>query len=239
MKEPGLGSGFFMSGSLAPRHKPRHAVQMTEKDLTSGLEKAYALDSADAVRDLYRDWAVSYDADFVERLGYIYPRLVAEVYAAQAGGGDRPVLDIGCGSGAVAEAMAGDLAVDGLDLSPEMLAVAGAKGIYRGLIEGDLLAALPIADASYGGLVSAGTFTHGHVGPQALPELLRVAKPGALFCLGINAQHFAAHGFGDAFDGLAAAGEIVGLRYEDRPIYAGEAHDHAGDRALIAVFRRG
>ena len=208
------------------------------KDLTSGLETAYALNSAQAVRELYRDWAVSYDADFIERLGYIYPGLVAGIYAANAGAADQPVLDIGCGSGAVAEAMPRDVTVDGLDLSPEMLAVAAGKQVYRALIEGDLLGTLPIADASYGGLVSAGTFTHGHVGPQALPELLRVAKPDALFCLGINAQHFVAHGFGDAFDGLSTAGKIADLRYEDRPIYESDAHDHAGDRALIAVFRR-
>lgn len=213
---------------------------MTDPDLDS----AYALSSPDDVRALYRTWATTYDSDFIERMGYVYPHKVAEAFARQGHGGDTgAMLDIGCGSGAVAEAMRGRMGaqtptMDGLDLSPEMLAVAGEKGLYRHVIEGDLLGKLPIADARYDALVSAGTFTHGHVGPAALPELLRIARSGALFCLGINGAWFEAHGFGAAFDALASEGAITGLAYADSPIYADAEHDHAGDRALIAVFRK-
>lgn len=207
---------------------------------TPDVNAAYALESADDVKALYRDWAGTYDADFVAAMGYVYPREVARVFGARRGAGDTPVLDIGCGSGAVAQVMrSSDGPVDGLDLSPEMLDVARGKGLYRTLIEGDLLGQLPIANGTYGALLSAGTFTHGHVGPDALNEVLRVARSGALLCLGINGAHFEAHGFGAAFAMLAEAARITPPDYVDCPVYASdEAHDHDDVRALVAVFHK-
>jgi len=201
------------------------------------VDAAYALDGAEDVKALYRDWAATYDADFVQAMGYVYPREVARVFAERRGAEDMPVLDIGCGSGAVAQAV-GTVEMDGLDLSPEMLEVAMAKGLYRRTIEGDLLGRVPIADGTYGALLSAGTFTHGHVGPDALGEVVRVGRTGALLCLGINGAHFEAHGFGAAFTRLAEAGQITAPDYVDCPVYEKGAHDHGSVRALVAVFRK-
>ena len=204
------------------------------------VDTAYALDSVEDVKALYRDWATTYDADFVAAMGYVYPREVARVFLARRGDGDVPVLDVGCGSGAVAEAVAAlaPTPMDGLDLSPEMLAIAGGKGLYERTVEGDLLGRLPIPDGAYGALLSAGTFTHGHVGPAALGEVLRIARPGALLCLGINGAHFEAHGFGAAFAQLAQAGRITVPEYVDCPVYEGGQHRHGDVRALVAVFRK-
>ena len=59
--------------------------------------------------------------------------------------------------------------VDELGISPEMLAKAARKGIYRKLLVTDLTTDLPVASGFYSGLVSSGTFTIGHVGPEVLP----------------------------------------------------------------------
>ncbi len=204
------------------------------------VDAAYALTSREDVKSLYRDWAETYDADFIAAMGYVYPREVAQIFIDRRREGDTPILDIGCGSGAVAEAVAALVTapIDGLDLSPEMLRVAEAKGIYGRAIEGDVLSRVPIPDDTYGGLLSAGTFTHGHVGPEALGEVLRVARSGALFCLGINGAHFDAHGFGTAFERLAAAGRITAPDFVDCPVYGNESHTHGTTRALVAVFRK-
>jgi len=203
-------------------------------DETPRLGSAYALEGTAQVKALYRDWATTYDADFIERMGYAMPRIVAEVFKRE--GGIGPVLDVGCGSGAVGVELAGQR-VDGLDLSPEMLAVALEKGVYTQLIEGDLLGTLPLQDGQYRGVISAGTFTHGHVGPEALGELVRVSAAGALFILGINAEHFASHGFDAAVAALTEAGKIGEVTLEDHAIYEAD-HERAGDRALVAIFRR-
>lgn len=204
------------------------------------LDGAYSLRTPEDNARYYDAWAARYDAEFADSHGYVYPQAVARAFAAAAGPQDAPVLDIGAGTGLVGLALraAGVAApVDGLDISPGMLALAAAKGACRATIEADLTAALPIADAVYGGLVSSGTFTHGHVGPVCLPELLRVARPGALWVLGIHAGVFDTAGFGSAFASLVAEGCITPVDFRRVAIYAGAAHDHAEDRALVAVFR--
>ena len=201
---------------------------------TPRLGSAYALEGVEQVKTLYRDWATTYDADFIERMGYAMPRIVAEVFIRVGGVG--PVLDVGCGSGAVGVELAG-YRIDGLDLSPEMLAVAVEKGVYTRLIEGDLLKVLPLDSGGYRGIISAGTFTHGHVGPEALDELVRVSAPGATFCLGINAEHFETHGFATKFTALRDSGFIGEVTLEDHPIYEAD-HERSADRAVVAIFLR-
>jgi SAM-dependent methyltransferase len=133
--------------------------------------------------------------------------------------------------------MRGAFALDGLDISADMLAVAAKKGLYRKTIVADLSGTLNLPDSSYGAVVSSGTFTHGHVGPDALDELLRIAKPGAIFVLSINAEHFDARGFGTKFTQLGPS--IRDLTHRTVDIY-GESADaaHRQDQALIAVFRK-
>jgi|TARA_B100001964_G_scaffold29822_1_gene30652 ubiquinone/menaquinone biosynthesis C-methylase UbiE len=80
-----------------------------------------------------------------------------------------------------------------------MLKQAKLKGCYTSLIEADVTKKIPLKNNSIGAVVSAGTFTHGHVGPDALDELLRIAKPGGLFVLSINSKVFIKGGFQEKF----------------------------------------
>ena len=204
---------------------------------TEKLEGAYKLKTPADNIGYYKDFAETYDTDFAAGMGYVYPREVARAFLSEAGPEDRPVLDLGAGTGLVAEHM-GDLPVDGIDISWEMLAKAEAKGLYRERIVADLTKPLAIPDGAYGGFVSAGTFTHGHVGPEVLDELMRIAKPEALFAIGINLQVFDGAGFGSAFARAVAADRVTPLDFRDVPIYEGATHEHAGDRGIVAVFRR-
>lgn len=201
------------------------------------LDAAYALETPDDNRALYADWASSYDSGFARDMDYQLPYHVAGLFLAS--GAKGPVLDVGAGTGLVGEAIAAHAGydVDALDLSAEMLAVAASKGVYRATIEGDLTARLPIEDSTYASVISSGTFTHGHVGPDALDELLRVAASGAQFVLSINAEHWDARGFAAKFDELEPhidAFEVVTV-----PIYGESApEDHRDDKGHIAVFRK-
>ncbi len=213
------------------------------------LKDAYALRTPEDSVRLYRDWAADYDRTFADAHGYVAPREIARAYLDEVGpdagteAGTRegpeldPVLDVGAGTGLVAEHLGG-LTVDAIDISQEMLDVAGAKGLYRRCIRADLTGPLDIADGAYAGFVSAGTFTHGHVGPACLPELMRIARQGAVFALSINAQAFDEARFGSAFAGLVADGTISPVRFRRAPIYEGAMHEHANDAMLVALFRR-
>ena len=63
----------------------------------------------------------------------------------------------------------------------------------------DVTKNIPLKSNSVGAVVSAGTFTHGHVGPEVFDELLRIAKPGGLFVLSINSKVFVKGGFQEKF----------------------------------------
>ena len=206
-----------------------------------GLDDAYAVETPDDNRRLYAQWASTYDSEFLQTQGYVYDRNVAAAYVAM--GGSEPVLDLGCGTGAVGIALMGlgvDI-VDGLDISPEMLEQAAAKRVddrpvYRSLVVGDLLAGIEIEDGAYAGVVSAGTFTHGHVGPSALTETIRVGAAGCRFALGVNAEHYEQLGFADALRGFTADGVISDLAHQDVAIYEKNDTEHGSDLARVVTF---
>lgn len=201
------------------------------------LDGAYSLRTPDDSVRHYRDWADRYDRDFAAGMDYRSPAAVAAAFAARCGQG--PVLDIGVGTGLVAEALAreGIGPVDGIDISAEMLAIATAKSVYRKTILADLTRTLPIENSVYSGLISAGTFTHGHVGPEAFGELLRVARPGAVFAVTVHAAVYERGGFATAFQRLSD--RIEGFRTEPFRIYGpGADGAHAQDSGWIVSFAR-
>ena len=207
---------------------------MTKPD----LDAAYGLQTPEDSKKLYADWAKTYDDGFVAGTDYRLPQLVALILT-EVIEGQGPVLDVGAGTGQVAQhfPLRGSVAMDALDISPDMLAVATRKGLYRSCIIGDLTGRLDIPDDTYGALVSSGTFTHGHVGPDALEELLRIARRGAVFVLAVNAAHFEARGFAAKFAQLAT--RITDLDQRMVNIYGPDAPEaHRDDQAQVAVFRK-
>ncbi len=201
------------------------------------LDAAYALRTPEDSVRYYRDWAQRYDREFAEEMGYQSPHAVVGLFAALGGAG--PVLDVGAGTGLVGEALSRHRIgpIDGVDISDDMLMIAEAKGIYRSVIRADLTRRLPLLSAVYAGCVSAGTFTEGHVGPDAFDELLRVAAPGALFVLTVHAAVYEAGGFAARFAGFAS--DILGFRTEPFRIYGARATgDHADDTGWLVSFRK-
>lgn len=199
------------------------------------LDEAYEIDGPEDARKMYGDWAATYDDSFGRAWGYIAPREIAAILKEELAD-DVAILDAGAGTGLVGAHLQG-LCVDAFDITPEMLEQAKAKGLYRDYILGDLTKPIDIADASYGAVISCGTFTHGHVGPECLPELLRITKPGALFVCGTIPAVLDGAGFGSALAKLVALGQIEPVRYRDIAIYEGAAHPHKDDRGLVIVFR--
>ncbi|MEL6550682.1 MAG: class I SAM-dependent methyltransferase [Pseudomonadota bacterium] len=201
-----------------------------------GLDAAYGLHGPEDVKALYRDWAGTYDTGFVAERGYVLHEVVAAGFVAAGGAG--PVLDVGAGTGLVGAALArrGLGPLHATDISAPMLAEAEAKGCYADLFEADITQPLACANSTYGGVVSAGTFTLGHLGPDPLAELVRITRPGGVLAIAVNAVHYEAAGFAAA---LAALGpRITGLATHSIRIYAEDAaHDHAADLGLLVTFR--
>ncbi|SLN10512.1 hypothetical protein TRL7639_00009 [Falsiruegeria litorea R37] len=202
------------------------------------LHSAYALETPDDHKRLYAEWAGDYDDSFAAREDYQLHIHTARAFVGA--GGQGPVLDVGAGTGLCGGVLAG-LGVgpiDATDISAEMLDQAMRKDIYRDAIEADLNDGIPVPRESYSGIVSSGTFTHGHVGPEVIPALLRVARHGAQFALSINAKHFETQGFSDALKALDGD-KIHNLSLPQVRIYgdlaAGENKD---DTAFVALFEK-
>lgn len=210
---------------------------MPEPDLSSAL----TLNSPEACLALYRAWAETYDQGFASGMAYLLPSHVAAAFVSA--GGNGPVLDVGAGTGLLAERLR-EMGVvgpfDAVDFSADMLTQAASKGVYRNLLRADIT--LPIdLPRHYCGIVSSGTFTAGHVGPEALPHLLDLALPGAQFVLSVNLRVWTQMGFDTALTALQGAGRIAGLHLIEVEIYGSEAATldptHAADRARLVMFR--
>lgn len=202
------------------------------------LEGAYALQTPRDNVVYYRDFASHYDASFADAMGYVYPCIVADALAA-ADYPAGPILDIGCGTGLVAAALRArgvTRAIDGVDLSPEMLAQAATKTLYQNLFELDLTGDLASLPNGYAALVSAGTFTHGHIGPAPLAKLIEHCQSGATAVIGINAVHFKALSFAPMLDDLRAQNRISQPVMREVKIFEGADDTHAEDTAFVLCF---
>ena len=201
------------------------------------LSRAYAIRTPEDCARIYADWAASYDDGFARDMDYRLPAHVAAAFLAH--GGEGPVLDVGAGTGLLGQALRAQGfadVIDGVDLSPGMLAKAREKGIYRRLFEADVT--LPMPSGGWRGLVSSGTFTHGHVGPGAIGGLIDAVERGALLVLSVNMGIWISHGFDAALDALSS--RIAPPLLIEVSIYGPAVADaaHAADRARIVLLRK-
>ena len=205
-------------------------------DDSPSLKAAYALSSVDDNRRLYAAWSKDYDQEFAVDMDYILPQHVAQLFVEH--GGNGPVLDVGAGTGLLGQVLYDHCRpIDALDLSQEMLDAAAQKSIYRHLDAADVTVPIKQLGRLYDGVVSSGTFTHGHVGSDAIDNLLPLAHDEALFCLSINKHHWAEKCFQTKFESLRP--KIQNLTFVEVPIYGASATGpNRDDVAIIAIFRK-
>ena len=163
------------------------------------LRRAYALSGASSAKELYDVWALRYDGNLRD-LNYESPQRAVDALVSTVSkthlsskAGKFEILDAGCGTGQVGSCLMQSslglkCVVDGLDISPGMLAVARDKQIYRNLMAGDLCERIDRPDESYDFVLCVGTLTKGHVGPDAVKELVRVTKKAGLLVATVHAE---------------------------------------------------
>lgn len=209
------------------------------------LEKAYSVKTPEDSRKLYAEWASTYNETFIKANDYVYPRTIAQKFDELIPKSDiQAVVDIGCGTGAVGSFLASlrpTLKITGFDISREMLAEAtklkriDGSPVYNDLVEVDLTAELP--KKSFDAMISAGTFTHGHLGPETLTSLIQLVRINGWFAIGINAQHFELRGFAAVLRTANNLGSISTAQFVEEQVY-GPSSPHYGDTTQIAIFSR-
>ncbi|WP_245453210.1 class I SAM-dependent DNA methyltransferase [Aquibium carbonis] len=182
------------------------------------LERVYAATTPGELADAYAAWAASYDRETAE-LGYCLPFLIPGWLARHVPAGAGPVLDAGCGTGLTGPCLTalGYDPVEGLDMSPDMLAIAESRGVYAALKRGTLGEALPWPDDHFAAFVSAGVFTAGHAPAAGLHELVRITRPGGFAVFTVRDVLVDSAGFRATFDDLSATGRWRAV--EESPPY--------------------
>lgn len=176
--------------------------------MSEGLEKVYAASGPEELAQAYALWSNDYDRETLA-LGYCLPFVITGFIARHVTALETPLLDAGCGTGLTGPYLAalGYSCIDGLDMAPRMLAMARARGSYRGLMEGRLGERLPYPDGAYGTVFSTGVFTEGHAPASSLRELARITHSDGHLIFTVRESVFEAKGFRTEVESLCQGGD--------------------------------
>ncbi len=134
-------------------------------DMRAEIERVRAQPRSDAryVRYLFDQFSASYDMRMLRQLHYGAPAILRDLAALVGIPHDAAldILDLGCGTGLAGVAFK-DLAsrLDGIDLSPAMIASAKTRGIYDKLIVGDIERAIGALEQRYDLVLAADTLVY-------------------------------------------------------------------------------
>jgi predicted TPR repeat methyltransferase len=140
------------------------------------------------VQALFDGYAGEFDTHLVQALRYDGPQVIAD-RIAQLGRRFARALDLGCGTGLCAPLLAPVCdAIDGVDLSANMLDQARARGVYDALAQGDLVEHLGATPQRYELAVAADVLIYlGDLGPL-FTGVRRVLAPGGVFAFSVEEE---------------------------------------------------
>ena len=130
---------------------------MEDKGFDQWVGRVYGAESNEDLKRKYDAWAADYDRD-VESVRYNLPALAAGLFGRYVAPDAGEILDAGCGTGLLGEPLhlLRYQGLVGVDLSPEMLARAKARGVYRELQAMDLGARLDFPDDRFAAAAATG-----------------------------------------------------------------------------------
>lgn len=207
------------------------------------IELAYSYSSSSDLRRYYDDSAKEYD-DFADSVRYVLPKKVVDIALEYFGDKPERALDVGCGTGLVGVEAAEkipSLILDGLDISPKMIYEAYEKKrpngnrCYSSLILSDGTREKAVESERYALMLSAGTFTLGHLGPEHLGILLDSLVRDGMAVISIKKDHYENEDFLGWISDADKSGKIstqalITVDSYDNPNYSAES--------VIAVLKK-
>jgi predicted TPR repeat methyltransferase len=139
------------------------------------------------VRALFDSYADGFDEHLVDVLRYRAPQALADALRASGRAPWQSALDLGCGTGLAGVALRPLVArLEGVDLSPTMLARARRRGIYDSLVQADVAAHLQATPGGHDLVVATDVFIYiGDLAP-VFGGVRRVLGPGGVFAFSVE-----------------------------------------------------
>ena len=167
-----------------------------KKDVINKLD-IYKLKTSEELLKYYQDWTDKnkYNKDMVD-WNYTAPQETVLILKKYAFNKNFRILDAGCGTGLVGIELKkyGYSNIEGVDFSQSMLDLV-PQDVYKKNEKVDLNKHLKFKNNTYDVIMCVGTFTYGHVKPQALDELIRITKNKGFICFTINEGIYEEYGF--------------------------------------------
>ena len=150
-----------LQGGVTPAAAPRHYVEQ-----------------------LFDGYAGQFDAH-LQALNYRVPAVLAQ--GLPHGRRFDAALDLGCGTGQCGPLLRPlTAALDGVDLSSNMLARAEELGMYRSLAQADVADHLAATPERYDLVVAADVFIYVGALDAVFAGVVRVLRPGGMFCFSLE-----------------------------------------------------
>ena len=198
-----------------------------------------SLGDSSKVRAYYDGWTKSYEQDVLS-WGYQAPAVAVEFLSSRVEP-EAQILDAGCGTGLVGQALKakGYHDVVGVDLSPDSLDLAAKTQSYRALAEADFTD-LPVnlTDASFGALLSVGVLSYLANVEDVLREFCRVVEPSGLIVVTERTDLFAERNSGEIFESLEEDGSWKILTITEPQTYIPGHPEFAEIGVHFGVFER-
>jgi len=168
-------------------------MKNTKRMISTIYDTLHAADLVE-LEHIYKNWAKKYEDDVINLAGYVGHLITSELLLSYLKDTQAKILDAGCGTGLVGEILNNNEFKNliGVDFSQEMLNIAMQKNVYQSLELVDLTKKLDYEDNLFDAVICAGTFTCGHVGPEALREMVRITKQGGYICFTVRKQEWEA-----------------------------------------------
>ena len=184
-------------------------------------------------RDGYGEWAATYERTVEDEMDLALMARLATVAWDGA-----VVADLGCGTGRTGQWLSeqGAAAIDGVDVTPEMLAIARSRGVFRSLAEADVTAT-GLASGAYALVTSSLVDEHlADVGPF-YAEAARLLQPGGTFVhVGFHPHFIMASGMPTHYD--SADGEAVAIETHVHHLSEQVAAGLAAGLTLVEMHER-
>ena len=185
------------------------------------VSTVYSYDTPNDLKNYYNDWAHEYE-DYTDQVNYILPQKVVEIFCSYQLSDNSTVLDIGCGTGLVGYFLGlikQDIWIEGTDISGSMIQVAAKKTkpnfkpTYDWMIVQDFKKNKLLLENHYDGIISAGTFTLGHLDCNDLITSIKFLKKDGLATISIKEDHFIKNNFNEKISKLKKNNIIKNVEY--------------------------